>query len=120
MRFFAFANISIGFMSLENNNDNNNNGQVRNNKRLLALYIFQKITKKHLVATVVYFSRCFVSNSLHNSICTDFQSDISYLLDWNNQFKLQIFLFFLIPPFSQFQSNHILDLSSPEENIWRR
>ena len=80
MRFFAFANISIGFMSLENNNDNNN-GQVRNNKRLLALYIFQKITKKHLVATVVYFSRCFVSNSLHNSICTDFQSDISYLLD---------------------------------------
>ena len=119
MRFFAFANISIGFMSLENNN-NNNNGQILNNKRLLALYIFQKITKKHLVATVVYFSRCFVSNSLHNSICTDFQSDISYLLDWNNQFKLQIFLFFLIPSFSQFQSNHILDLSSPEENIWRR
>lgn len=79
MRFFAFANISIGFMSLENNN--NNNGQICNNKRLLALYIFQKITKKHLVAAVVYFSRCFVGNSLHNSICTDFQSDISYLLD---------------------------------------
>ena len=61
MRFFAFANISIGFMSLENNNNNNdnNNGQILNNKRLLALYIFQKITKKHLVATVVYFSRCY-------------------------------------------------------------
>ena len=45
MRFFAFANISIGFMSLENNNNNNNNnGQILNNKRLLALYIFQKIT----------------------------------------------------------------------------
>ena len=84
MRFFAFANISIGFMSLENNFTN---GQIRDNKRLLALYIFKKITKKHLVATVVYFSRCFVSNSLHNSICTDFQSDVSYLLDWNNQFK---------------------------------
>ena len=53
MRFFAFANISIGFMSLENNNNNNNNGQIRNNKSLLALYIFQKITKKHLVAAVV-------------------------------------------------------------------
>ena len=38
-------------MSLENNNDNNNNnnnGQIRNNKSLLALYIFQKITKKTL------------------------------------------------------------------------
>ena len=43
--FFAFANISIGFISLENNFTN---GQIRNNKRLLALYIFQKIAKKNI------------------------------------------------------------------------
>ena len=47
-----------------------------------------------------------------------------YLTPFNNHKKqvyhTTIFLFFLIPSFSQFQSNHILDLSSPEENIWRR
>ena len=102
-------------MSLENNNNNNNNGQIRNNKSLLALYIFQKITKKHLVAVVVYFSRCLLVTLSTILSALIFKAIFRTFLIETINLNCRFFSFFSFLPFLNFSAITFLTYQVPKK-----